>query len=406
MPTATVHDIAIVLVSGLSLVAIAFGRVARARLDRAAVAAAGAALVMVIDGEGAGGLWRAIDGRVLLLLFAVMVVNAGLTDAGAFRYLAFAVTSRGSTPRAVLVGSIVVAGFLSALFLNDAVVLMLTPLVVTLARRVGVRPLPFLLALAMAANAGSVATLTGNPQNVVVGLAAHIAYLRFAAALAPVAALSLVVVTVAVLALFRRELREGRRPEGPSGAPPVRGRELASTGATALGMVAAFLAGVPPAEAALAAAAAVLLSGPRRAGALLARVDYKLLVLFAGLFVIVGALAATPLAGALLTWAAHAGSLGFVGIVALASNLLSNVPAVMVLLPATTASGAGPSPLLLAMASTLAGNLTLVGSVANLIVAESARRLDVEVDFLGYARVGVPVTLVTLALGTLWLTWL
>ncbi|HKI58425.1 MAG TPA: SLC13 family permease [Trueperaceae bacterium] len=405
MPAHALHDLAIVLVSAATLLAIGFGRVPRVRLDRAAVAAVGALVVTLLEGQGVQGLWRAIDGRVLLLLLAVMIVNAGLADAGAFRYLAFAVAARTSSPRALVVALVAVAGFLSALFLNDTVVLMLTPLVVTLARRLRVRPLPYLLALAMAANAGGVATLTGNPQNVLVGVAAGIDYLRFASALAPIALLSLAVVAGAVLTLFRNELA-GPVTKAPAAEPPAlrRGR-LAVTAAIALGMVAAFVARVPPAEAALAAAGLVMATAPRRAGALLGRVDVRLLVLFAGLFVIVAALAATPVAASMLLWASQAGSVGLMALVALASNLLSNVPAVMVLLPAATSAGIPERALQLAMASTLAGNLTLVGSVANLIVAESARRAGAEVDFWSYARVGVPVTLLTLTLGGLWLAW-
>ena len=400
------HDVAILLVSGLSLLAIAFGRVPRARLDRGAVAVVGATVVMLIRGQGASGLWHTIDGTVLLLLFGVMVVNAALADAGAFRFLAFATASGRSMPATFLVAIVAVAGFLSALFLNDTVALMLTPLVINLTRRLGVPPVPYLLALAMSANAGSVATLTGNPQNVVVGLAAGIGYGRFAAALAPVAALALVAVTAVILTLFRKQLEAPPGPRPAAVRPALKRGRVVVTGAIAAGMVAAFVAGMPPADAALAAAALTLLTAPRRAGSYLANVDFKLLVLFAGLFVIVAALAGTPAATSMLAWARHSGPVGLTAIVAVASNLLSNVPAVMVLLPLARSGGSGPhTALLLAMASTLAGNLTLVGSVANLIVAESARRLGVEVDFVSYARVGIPVTLLTLALGLAWLTW-
>lgn len=405
MSTHPVQDALVVFVSVATLTAVALGRVPRARIDRAAVAAVGATAAMLVKRQGPAALWRALDGHVLLLLFGVMIVNAALADAGAFRYLAFAVASRATSPRVLLISLVAVAGLLSALVLNDTVVMMLTPLVIGLARRLSVRPLPYLLALAMAANAGSLATLTGNPQDVVLGLAAGVGYLRFAVTLAPVALLSLAAIGATLLAVFRRDLAGSVAPDGAPAPPPVERGRLAVAGASAVGMLVAFVARVPPAEAALVAAALVMASAPRRARTLLGRVDVRLLVLFAGLFVLVGALSSTPAAASALSWARNVGSSGRIALVAVASNLLSNVPAVMILLPLATHDG-GPHPaLLMAMASTLAGNLTLVGSVANLIVAESARRADIEVGFLAYVRVGIPVTLVTLALGGLWLAW-
>jgi len=406
---------------------VAFGRVPGVNLSRAVLALAGAAALLVVGATDLPAALRHVDGEVLVLLFGLMIVNAALSEAGAFRLLAGLVARGTLGPRRLLAGLVFASGTLSALFLNDTVALMLTPLVIRSARRLKLPPLPYLLGLALAVNAGSVATVTGNPQNVLVAVAADIGYGAFALRLVPVALASLAVVFAVIALLFRAELSSAgaqprRQPEVE--LPEVRVGPLLLAGSAALGMLVAFVLGAPVALAAVTAGTLVLLGRGRASGTLLRRVDYALLVLFAALFVVVGVMADT---GApqrwLLAWLPTAGSdlevVGLTGLVAAAlSTVVSNVPAVLMLLPATGLETGGPSlltaatgvgaqtlALTLAMASTLAGNLTLVASIANLIVAEGARRLKVELGFWAYLRAGVPVTLVTLVLGTLWLAF-
>jgi Na+/H+ antiporter NhaD/arsenite permease-like protein len=430
----------------VTLVAVAFGRLPGMSLSRAVLALVGAVALVL---TGAVTLERAlahVNGEVLVLLFGLMAVNAALAEAGAFRLVAGLVTRGALGPRRLLALLVACAGALSALFLNDTVAIMLTPLVVRTARRLGLPPVPYLLALALAVNAGSVATVTGNPQNVLVAVAADIGYGRFAARLAPVALASLAVVFLVVLALHLRELAPAGRPEDrpTEELPAVRTGALLLAGGAAAGLLTAFALGANVALAALAAGAAALLAGGRRSGALLRKVDYGLLVLFAALFVVVGAMADTGLPQRwLLAWLPTGGGpLEVVGVTASVtaalSTVVSNVPAVLMLLPATGFGGAvgaavfdaapsgaalsaaaaagtavpGPAwagteplALTLALASTLAGNLTLVASVANLIVAEGGRRVGVELGFWTYLRAGVPVTLLSLALGVAWLAY-
>lgn len=212
---------------------------------------------------------------------------------------------------------------------------------------------------------------------------------------------------VVVIALLHRRAVTGPAFErrAPVPAPPPSAR-LGLLSVTAVAMLAAFVLGAPVAVAALAAGALALLFVGASGPAVVRRVDWSLLVLFAGLFVVVGAVGETGAAErafATLRGALEGGVVPLALIAAAASNLLSNVPAVLLLLPVVTATGSTAELLVLAMASTLAGNLTLVGSIANLIVAETARRHGVEVGFWAYARVGVPVTLASLAFGVWWL---
>lgn len=396
-----------IVVAAATLAGVAFGRLPFVPLDRAGFALVGAATLLwtgVLDLRVA---WSLIDAEVLVLLFGLMLLNEALAEAGAFRTLTRWATSRAGRPVALLVALVVATGTLSALFLNDTVVIMLTPTVVHLTRELGVRPLPYVLALATAANVGSVATVSGNPQNLIVSVQGGIGYLEFAAALGPVAAAGLAVVALTIAVVHRGDFGHGAFAAPPVAAPTLPRRPMAVTLGWALALLAAFVAGVPVATAALVVGAGVLVTAGRGGARLLARVDLSLLTLFAGLFVVVGALGTTGVtahAAAALgsTWAASVVPL--TAVTALASNLFSNVPAVLLLAPwVAQADGGRLGYLTLAMASTLAGNLTLVGSMANLIAVESARRLGLEIGFWAYLRVGLPITLATLALGAAWL---
>lgn len=404
--TLDLRDLLALAIGVITLLGIGFGRLPRVTLSRAVVAIVGAGATVLVAGLGPAAIWGMIDGPVLLLLFGLMLVNGALAESGFFRWLTAAVVRRAWHPAMLLVSLTFVAGILSALFLNDTVVLMLTPLVIRSARSLGVRPLPYVLALALAANVGSVATITGNPQNVLVAVSAGIGYGAFVAALGPPALIGLCVVAAVVAIAFRRDLRVRDSVPSPAPLPPLDRWRLIVAGTGVAAMLAGFVAGLPVPTVAFVVGAALLACTGRRARSVLRGVDMELLVLFGGLFVVVGALRATGVGQALLAWFLPQGSgvIALGGVSVVLSNLISNVPAVLVLLP-TAATTADPhaSALALAMTATLAGNLTLVASIANLIVAEGARRQGVEVSFLAHARVGVPVTVVTLAIGLAWL---
>src|SRR5690606_22683084 len=228
------------------------------------------------------------DAEVLVLLFGLLAVNAALASAGVFRYLTALVARHTLGPRRLLAIVVVVSGLLSALFLNDTVVLMLTPLVVRLALRLGLKPVPYLLGLALAANAGSVATITGNPQNVLVAVAAEVGYGEFLLILGPVAILAMAVTLGVLLVMFRRDLAIPA-PAAATPLPPAWPRlprgPLVMGVLAAVALLVAFAVGVPVAVAAVTAGAVLLVSRGAAARGLLRQIDFGLLVLFAGLFV-------------------------------------------------------------------------------------------------------------------------
>jgi Na+/H+ antiporter NhaD/arsenite permease-like protein len=272
----------------------------------------------------------------------------------------------------------------SAFLLNDAICLVMTPLVADIARRLERNPVPYLLAVAMAANIGSVATITGNPQNILIGGFSHIPYGAFAAALAPVAAVGLVA-TIALIALCYPSEFRGRTALR---LVPLRPAHMHAPLAiksvlVVVVMMVAFFAGQPPAKVALIAGGFMLLTRIVRSERIYREIDWPLLLMFAGLFVVVAGFEKALLTPDLVAAIGRAG-LGDRGVLsattAVLSNLVSNVPAVLVLRPFVGQTGDPQHAwLIVAMASTLAGNLTVLGSVANLIVVQLARAEGVRI---------------------------
>lgn len=396
------------VVFALTYAVLGFGALPPLRVDRTGAALVGATAMVACGALGPGDAVAAVDFQTLALLFGMMVVVAHLRIAGFFGWLGSRVLRAGGGPGRALALTVALSGVLSALFVNDTACILLTPLALETAAALGVTPVPFLLAVAMGANAGSVATLVGNPQNMLVGSFSGLSYARFAAALVPVAMLALAATALALRIAYRRELAAARPPAPQPTRRPLHPALLRKVAIVTVLLLAALLAGVNPGVAAMSAGAVLLVTRRLRPARVWVHVDWSLLAMFAGLFVVVRGVEATGWTErwlALVPEAARGSNLALAGTAATLSNLVSNVPAVLVL-RSWPAHFANPETawLVLAMASTLAGNLTLVGSVANLIVIEQARD-RARVGFAEYARVGVPLTLVTLAIGMAWLAW-
>jgi Na+/H+ antiporter NhaD/arsenite permease-like protein len=390
---------------GGTYLGLALGRLPVVRVDRTGVAIIGAVAMV------AGGVipWEqavaSVDVHTLALLFGMMIVAAYLRLSGFFTLVTAWTVRRARTPRALLGAVVVVAGVLSALFVNDIVCLVLAPLVLELVRQLRLPPLPYLIALATASNVGSVATLTGNPQNMLVGSFSGIAYRSFLAREAPVALAGLALVYLVVWLVYRRDLPRALPAVALDDRFRVHYPLMLKTSLVVLVMLVAFLAGVPIALVALAGAAYTLLTRRVKPDKVYREINWQLLVLFTGLFVVIRGVEVTGLTRTLLAAAEAMGlhrPLVLTAVTAAVSNVVSNVPAVLLLRPVIAQFvEPGRAWLVVAMASTFAGNLTLVGSVANLIVVEIARGARIRVGFLEYCRVGIPLTLATLALGWL-----
>lgn len=377
-------------------------------LDRPAGATVGAVAMVVVGGLPMDAALRAIDLHVMTLLFGILLISAYLTEAGFFRLCAYLVLTRARSARSLLFALTFIAGALSALLLNDTVCVLLTPLVVAVALEARLPVLPYLLALASAANVGGVVSFSGNPQNMIIGAAAHGApsFAQYLLLTLPVGVACLAANAAALAWLFRRQL-----PAGPLAhhAPPrpALDRRLAVKAVAALaGFAALALAGVSLAGAAMVAAAGLVLIARTPPSRTFAAVDWQLLVFFAGLFVLVAGVAHAGLLDRMFDALAPVigrgdamGDLAFVALVVAGSNLISNVPLVVV---AVAWVPRMPDPawgyVMLAVASTLAGNLTLFGSVANVIVMEAAGPHG-DVGFWRFLRYGVVLTAVDLGVG-------
>jgi Na+/H+ antiporter NhaD/arsenite permease-like protein len=346
--------------------------------------------------------YAAINYDTIILLFGMMIVVANLRLSGFFATVSAWVVDHAHGPLVLLSGIVFVSGVFSAFFVNDTMCLVLTPLVLDITRRLGRKPIPYLLAVAMSSNIGSVATITGNPQNMMIGSFSHIPYRTFAAALAPVAAAGLAL-TIAVIALvYRAEFRLHAPLQVHHRPVRVNRPLLWKSLAVSAAMIVFFFAGWPVPKVALIAGALLLLTRRVKPEKVYREIDWSLLVLFIGLFIVIAGLEKTSVSADLFAIAGrfHLDRAGPLSVfAALLSNLVSNVPAVLVF-KTFIPHLANPARawLTLAMSSTLAGNLTLLGSVANLIVVQRARR-EVEISFGEYARAGVPLTILSLAVG-------
>lgn len=387
---------------------IAIGKLPGYRLDRAGAALLGASLMVGLGVISLDEAYRAIDFDTITLLLGMMIVVANLRLSGFFRLVSNWAVVRARHPLVLLMAIVLVAGAFSAFLVNDTICLVMTPLVLDLVTRLKRDPIPYLLAIPMASNAGSTATITGNPQNMIIGSLSHIPYGTFAAALWPVAAVGAVLTVLIIALVYRREFLT--REHLPSVAA-VRAHHnqplVIKSVLVAVAMMVLFFAGQPVAKVAIVGGALLLVTRRVKAEKVYREIDWPLLLMFVGLFVIVTGLEKTVLTPETI---AAVGRLDLETVPVLAvvtaglSNLVSNVPAVLVLKPFIAHSlDSQRAWLVVAMASTLAGNFTLVGSAANLIVAQRAQARGVTIGFWAYFKVGAPLTLATILFGVWWL---
>jgi len=394
-------------------VAMAVGRLPRLRTDRAGFALMAVALLLFGGGAAIENVGRMIDTSTLLLLFGLMVVSGQFGASGFYDGAAAAIAYSPGSPLRLLVLTVVVAGGLSAVLANDVIAFAMTPVLCEGLRRRGLDPRPYLIALAAATNAGSAATVIGNPQNIFISQLGKLDFGRFLWLCGPPALAAMGVVVLVTWFVWRGRFETTPRPLGidETPVPLARDRRQFVKGLIGVGALLALFATPLPREVAALAVAALLMASRRIASReLIAAVDWNLLVLFACLFVVTGAFAETEIAAKLFAEIALAGWLPdrlslLVPLAVVGSNTIGNVPAVVLLLqvwqnpPQEALYG-------LALVSTLAGNFLLVGSLANLIVVERAASVGVRLGFLEHAKCGVPVTAVTIALAALWLMFL
>jgi Na+/H+ antiporter NhaD/arsenite permease-like protein len=388
-----------------SYLVFALGKFPGLKIDRTGAAIVGAVGMVAFRIVRAQDALHHVNFQTIVLLFSMMLIVGNLHLVGFFEWNAEAVLRR-LKPQHLLPAVIFTCGIMSAFFVNDIVCLVMVPFVLSITRRMKLQPLPYLLAVATASNIGSVATITGNPQNMLIESFSGIHYTDFLVHLGPVALVGLFIDWAVLHWVHMRNAGFETETKDEIPLPTLDLSRLTKPVIVVTIVVVGFFAGVDPALMAALGAATLLITRTLEPQKLYKEVDWGLLVFFVGLFLIVGGAENAGITNKLLE-IAHHWNLQNMGVftitVAALCNIVNNVPAVM-LLKALVPGFANPRTtwMVLAMASTLAGNLTITGSVANIIVVETAKP-EVEVGFRDYLRVGVPITLITLLVGWGWL---
>ncbi|GAB4183154.1 MAG: anion transporter [Calditrichia bacterium] len=390
----------------LSLIGISIGRFPYLRMNRSTIALVGATMLLL---SGICSLEEAkdyIDFPTIIILFSIMIINANIKFSGFFDLVVNYFVKNISSPKKLLALLIILSGFLSALFLNDTIVLVFTPMVLMLAGKYKIRPVPYLIALATSANIGSAATLIGNPQNILIASYSGIPFDLFLWYQLPVTLLSLLVVYVVVILYYSLDFKNKLKADRIVIKTRLHKPLLIKATVATIGMISAMLLGASMAVTAMCAASLLLITRRIKPSRVYREIDWSLLVFFSSLFVITGVvqtLIPENFWTGILVFKSGSATLDLSAVSLIASNVVSNVPAVLLLSKFIHFFGEGYIPwLVLSMSSTFAGNLTLVGSVANLIVAESAAQQGVHLGFGEYLKAGIPITLISIAIGVLY----
>jgi Na+/H+ antiporter NhaD/arsenite permease-like protein len=397
----------ILLVFAAVYAGMAVGRWPGLKVDRTGIALLGA---IVLDGAGAvsgAAALDAIDFPTLVVLFGLMILSAQFAACGFYDWCSARIAGSDASPAALLAGTVATSGLLAAVLANDVVVFAMTPMLCAGLARRGLDPRPFLIGLAGGANAGSAATIIGNPQHILIGEVGHLDFWAFLAACAPPALAGLACVFLVVWWQWRRRFETGPTRSGDPPVPALDRMGLVKASFATLLLLALFATPLPHVEGVLLVAGYLLISRRLATRTMLGLVDWHLLVLFGGLFVVTETLTVTGLPDRALAWLGasglDAGSLSVLTpLTLIGANTIGNVPLVVLLLAVLPVLDEGAYYALAAL-STLAGNLLVVGSLANIIVVERARGAGVRLSFLEHARCGVPMTLLSLLLALAWL---
>jgi len=389
---------------------VALGRFPRLAIDRTGIALLGAIAMVLTRALAPDEALAAIHIPTLLLLYGLMIVSAQLRLGGFYTWLALKVTQWIDAPARFLFALMMLSGLLASVLANDIICLAFTPVLGVALRRRKLNPLPFLLGLAMATNLGSAATLIGNPQSMLLAQVFDLNFLDFLLWCAPPSLLALLATYGVLFLFFRKKWADPLVREDfvePVWPALQRWQSLKGLLAT-LAVLGLLLCNQPRALSVLAVAGVLLLSRKMHTRPMLALVDWHLITLFCGLFIVVRALHLTGIPAMAVEQLAAAGAdlrnpflLSLVTV--LLSNLVSNVPATLLLMDALRGAP-GQTLYVLSLSATYAGNLLLIGSLANLIVVEQAKSCGIHIRFRDYARAGIPVTLVNLLILFAWIS--
>jgi Na+/H+ antiporter NhaD/arsenite permease-like protein len=402
----------VVLFFVLTYLGMAAGRLPWLQVDRTGIALMGVILLLVTEATNVDSLIGSIDPETMFLLFALMIISAQFAASGFFDLCVQWLMGMRGGPPVLLALTVAVCGGLSAILANDILLFSMTPLLIAGVRRRGLDPRPFVLALAAATNAGSAATLIGNPQNIAIGQLGNLGFWSFLAACGAPAVVSLIAVFGVIWFIWRDRMTniEALPPDLPEVPLHPHDRVQSIKGVVAvLLLLASFMTTLAPESGALLIAALLIASRKVTSRSMIAAVDWPLLLLFACLFGVTGALRDTGIPWQIIAQLKGRGLMPdnlavLTPLTLLMSNTIGTVPSVILLLQ-VWADAPHDALYGLALLSTLSGNLLLVGSLANLIVVERAAGYGVRISFAEHARVGIPITVLSMAFALFWLAY-
>lgn len=392
----------------VTYIGIIFTRLPGVNVDRPSAAFSGAIALVLFGVITPREALHSIDFNTILLLLGMMIIIATLQLGGFFTMVARQTTAWSKTRFRLLVIIVFVTGLSSAFLVNDAVVLMFTPVIIQICLSSKLNPVPYLIAEILSSNAGSVMTITGNPQNMLIGINSNISYMTFFLRMFPSAIISMFLIIAVIRMLYRKEFSDGNAlvfPEQKQFKPKDMFRSVMVFLLVTVGFFLSRQIGMAIPLIALAGSALILLLGEAKPSDIIQKVDWVLLLFFASLFVIVGAVEKTGLLKPLLKadlFGTDLKGIGVLNVVSLfLSQIVSNVPFTVLMTPVLKSAS---SPLLwlsLASASTLAGNATIIGAMANIIVIGSANKGGVKIGTMEFFKSGILVTLITMPISML-----
>jgi len=398
-----------VIIFVITFLGIIYTRLPKVNIDRPSAAFFGAVAMILFGVLTFEEAVLAIDFNTIALLLGMMIVIAVLELDGFFTFIAEKTISMSKSSNQLLIIIVFVTGIASAFLVNDAVVLLFTPVIIQICRSAKINPIPYLIAEILASNIGSAMTITGNPQNILIGMQSGIPYSNFLLHLLPVSLIGMILIILMIKLFFRKEFVNGNQLAFQEDEFNYNFQSMKFSVPIFLGIIILFFfshaldLSIP--LIALAGASLILILGKIKPSKVIKEVDWVLLLFFAGLFIVVHGIEKVGVLDQFINKTPINNS--FEGIVSLhvlslvLSQIVSNVPYTILMLPILKSASSDLLWLSLASAATLAGNATIIGAVANLIVIEVAKKYDIEIGFWQFFKVGFLITVITLLLSIL-----
>lgn len=401
-----------VIIFLLTYAVMAVGRIPGLQVDRTGVALLGAIALLVFQRITPDAAWTAVSFPTISLLFGLMIVSAAFMVSGFYDWVATQATSLSIGPRGLLAVMVATSAVLSSILTNDVVVVAMVPVIIQLCMARRLNPIPFLLGFCFASNAGAAGTIIGSPQNMIIAQGMNLSFTGFMKAALLPSLLSLVPIWGVLSFLYRDRwtlATPGRSLNALPAPPPLNRVEVMKAATVTVLVIAAFvLTSWPRGEIALAAAAILLVNRTITSADMLKHVDGNLFILLGGLFVVNAALAATGLPQQIIT-DLHGWGFDFQHpltlyvTISVLSDIVGNNPAALLLVPYVNAGNPEVSGAAMALGSAFASNIVVFGSLAGIIVVEAAEKHGLPISLAEFSKAGIPVTLLTMLLGAVWL---